>query len=176
MIRRKRQFPPKPIKPWKGPKPNLSMVVTPTCRVHFKDLEAYLKIVYKMYDYDVKRYTGARGDMTPEFDVTGVFPKTPNIWQRTDNIRRGRKTPALGLILNVLCVDGFIPAGKYVIDMTSGPDPIEVYRTALNESFDPLDMACVKIKEANRRDKDFMHQAKALDRRAIDFKKTQEKL
>jgi len=36
----------------------------------------------------------------------------------------GRK---LGLILNVLCVDGFIPKGKYVIDTSAPPNPIVRY-------------------------------------------------
>ena len=170
MIRRKPQ-PLKPLQPWKGPKPKLEMEVIPTCRVHFKTLEAYLWTIFKIPGYDVRRSTGARADMTPEFVVTGSLPMTGNMWQRIDSIRRGRRERNLGLILDVLCHDGFIPAGKYVIDMTQGPDPIEAYREALNENLDPLDTRCVQLKEGNRRDKVFMKRVKALDSRALEIRK-----
>ena len=164
MIRRKRYFPPKPIKPWAGPKPELRMQVTPTCRVHYQDLEAYLAKVYRMLDYSVRQATGAQADMTPEFIVTGRLP--PILNQQVDNIRRGRKTHRnLGLILDVLCVDGFIRKGKYVIDMTEEDKPLDQYRTALYETQNPLDSKCLKIRNKYKGDKEFIHQATIITRK-----------
>jgi hypothetical protein len=122
-----------------------------------------------MRGYDIRRSTGARADMTPEFTVTGILPDTPNLWQQVDNIRRGRSERNLGLILDLLCKDGFIPAGRYIIDMSTGPDPLDSYRDALHRTSDPLDVECMKIKEANRGDKDFTKQAAMLDKKVIEY-------
>jgi hypothetical protein len=122
-----------------------------------------------MQSYDVSLNTGAIGGMTPEFIVTGVMPDTPNIWQQIDNIRRGRGRN-LGLILDLLCKDGFIPAGKYVIDMTMGPDPLDQYRAALHRTSDPLDIECMTLKKTHRTDKSFVKQVAILDKRVLEYK------
>ncbi len=163
MLRRRRYHPPKPIQAWKGPKPQLSMLVSFACRVHFRVLEAYLAKVYKMRDYDVRLATGAQGGMVPEFSVTGELPPAANMGQQADNIRRGRRTRDLGLILNVLCIDGFIPVGTYTIDTTEDQTPIHTYAELLNRNYDPLHPACIALKEKHRHDKDFMKRAKALE-------------
>jgi len=169
MLRRTRYQPPKPIKPWEGPKPKLSMEVSLTCRVHFKDLQDYLFLVYKLRGYDIQQAVGAGRLMTPEFIVTGDMPNTPNLWQQIDNIRRGRSERNLGLILNLLCKDGFIPKGKYVIDMTPGPSPLDSYRDALHKTSDPLSVECLKIKETNKGDRDFVKAAAMLDKRVAEY-------
>jgi hypothetical protein len=107
--------------------------------------------------------------MTPEFNVTGSLPDTPNLWQQVDNIRRGRCERNLGLILDILCKDGFIPAGKYIIDMTPGIDPLDAYRDALHATGDPLDVECMTIKRENKADREFMKQATMLDRKVIEY-------
>ena len=170
MLRRKRYKPLKPVPPWKGPKPKLPMGVTLICRVHFRDLQKYLEKIFKIRDYDVQRNTGARASMTPEFDVTGILPDTPNIWQQVDNIRRGRSERNLGLILNLLCKDGFIPAGKYIIVMTPEAAPLDEYRDALHQSGDPSSAECIAIKRANQKDRNFTKQVAMLDRRLIEHK------
>ena len=108
--------------------------------------------------------------MTPEFIVTGILPDTPNIWQQVDSIRRGQRERNLGLILNLLCKDGFIPVGKYVIDMSVGESPLDQYRTALYHTSDPLDVRCMKIKTENKADREFIKQAAMLDKRVMEYK------
>jgi len=171
MLRRRRYHPPKPVQAWKGPKPQLPMLVSFCCRVHFRELEAYLAKVYKMRDYDVRLATGARGGMVPEFTVTGELPPAANMVQQTDNIRRGRRTRDLGLILNVLCVDGFIPIGTYTIDTTEDLTPINTYAELLNHTHNPLDPACIALKEKHKHDQDFMKRAKALELLVLEAKR-----
>ncbi len=165
----RRQRPQKPIEPWKGPKPKLPMQVTYLCRVHYLDLQAYLAKVYRMGDYDILRATGVTAGVCPEFIVTGNLPPATNISQQVDNIRRGRKTRSLDLILNVLCADGFIPRGKYVIDTTALPDPVSVYTQLLNEHQDPNHQKCVAFRKQNR-GPDFLRRAKVLDKLTLEFK------
>jgi hypothetical protein len=170
MLRRNRSKPLKPVNSWKGPKPKLEMKVTQTCRVHFKALQEYLTLVYKMRGYDIRRSTGARGYMTPEFNVTGCLPDTPNLWQQVDSVRRGHKERNLGLILDVLCNDGFIQPGKYIIDMKPGIDPLDEYRDALHKTGDPFDVVCMTLKRENQHDRVFMKQAALLDKKVIEYK------
>jgi hypothetical protein len=145
------------------------MEVALTCRVHYKDLQEYLALVYKMRGYDIRQVTGAGIHMTPEFIVTGSLPDTPNIWQQVDNIRRGKGGRHLSLILNLLCKDGFILAGKYVIDMSPGPDPSDFYRDALHRTGDPLSVECLKIKETNKGDQDFVKRVAMLDKKVAGY-------
>lgn len=168
MIRRKRLIPPKPIKPWIGPKPTLSMKIIPTCRVHFKDLEVYLAKVYRMQDYDIRQATGARADMAPEFIVTGI--PSALMTQQMDNIRRGHKTRNVGLILNVLCIDGFIPVGKYVIDISEKINPLDQYREALYRTQDQFSIECLRIREKHRGDRKFIQQITIFNERINKFK------
>ena len=97
------------------------------------------------------------------------MPNTPNLWQQIDNIRRGRSERNLGLILNLLCKDGFINKGKYVIDMTPGPNPLDSYRDALHQTNDPLSEEWMKIKETNKGDKEFVKGAAMLDNRVAEY-------
>jgi hypothetical protein len=123
MLRRYRpKKQPKPIKPWAGVKPQLPMQVTHLCRIHYIDLQAYLAAVYKMKGYNILFAVGITHGMLPEYIVTGALPSATNIKQQSDNIRRGRPTRNLHLILNVLCADGFIGKGKYIIDTTPRND------------------------------------------------------
>jgi len=116
-----------------------------------------------MRDYDIRLATGARGDMVPEYIVDGSTPPASNIGQQLDNIRRGRRTKDLGLVLNVLCMDGFIPIGKYVIDTCEDMKPINSYAELLNMYHDPLHPICLAWKAKHKNDKDFMRRTKALD-------------
>jgi hypothetical protein len=163
MIRRRRSRALKPIAPWQGPKPKLPMQVTYRCRVHFQDLQEYLATVYKMRDYDVKTATGATVECGPEFIVTNEMPAAANWAQQVDDIRRGRRTRNLGLILNVLCLDGFIPAGVYSIDMRPVPCPIIAYTKLLHKHKDPTHHACMAFKKAHP-DTAFTRRARTLDK------------
>jgi len=144
------------------------MEVSLTCRVHFDVLQKYLGKVFKINDYNIQGVTGSRAGMVPEFLVTGVLVDTPNLWQQVDGIRRGQRVRNLGLILDLLCKDGFIPAGKYVIDMTPGVSPLDEYREALYQSGDPSSVECQAIKTANKTTKDFTKRVALLDQRWVE--------
>ena len=163
------QRPPSPLKPWKGPKPRLPMRVTMCCRVHYLDLQVYLARVYRMRNYDLLKATGITNGMFPEYLVTGILPEAKNINQQTDNIRRGRRTRQLGLVLDVLCTDGFIPVGKYVIDTTLPPDPFLVYTRLIDEHQDPNHTECVAFRKQHR-SPEFQRRAKILDKLTLEFR------
>lgn len=163
MLHRTRPRTTKPQTPWKGPKPKLPMSVTLTCRVHYQDLADYLAQILKMKDYNILLAAGATNGMCPEYSVNGVLGVASNIQQQANNVRQGRRTRNLGLILNVLCLDGFIPKGLYVIDTHKRPGPIEEYTRLLNETRDPRHTRCVAFKKKHQKDKMFMERAHTLD-------------
>ncbi len=165
---------PKPIEPWRGPKPKLEMTVVQHYRVHFKVLEAYIAKVLKIKGYDIRKVTGARGAMSPEYSVMGLLSNTNNISQQVFDVRCGKRIRNLGLILAVLCLDGFIQPGIYVIDMTENGDPVEDYRKALNDSHDILDPLCLKIKEMLRGNRSDMRRVLQLDQQLMKLQKEQE--
>ncbi len=167
MIRAKRHKSPKKAFAWKGGKPKLSMSVLAMFRVNYRDLEKYLKLVYKMGGYSVKTATGTRGGGTPEIDVTGSLPAVANICQLIDNIRLGRRTRNLGLILDLLCKDGFIPAGKYIIDTNEIKSPIDTYAYLLNDTQDCLNPRCLAFKEEFNDDANFLKRATVLDSKLL---------
>ena len=156
MLRPQRYRPPSPIRKWTGEKPKLRMLMTCEYRVHYLDLQAYLAKVYQMEEYDVLLTTGAVHGDFPTYAVTGTPPDASNARQQMDNIRRGRRTRNLGLILNVLCLDGFIPKGKYVIDTRKPPVPSVVYTALLHKHGDPDHPDCVAFKkrQANAREQE----------------------
>lgn len=158
---------PKPLKPWKGPKPQLPMMVSKEFRVHYLDLQAYLAKVLRTRDYNLLQATGITHGLFPEYLVTGLMPPASNIGQQADNIRRGRRTRDLGLVLNVLCLDGFIPRGKYVIDTTVVPEPIAVYTSLMDEHLDPNHPECVAFKK-RQRNPEFQRRARILDKLTVE--------
>jgi hypothetical protein len=143
------------------------MQVTHFYRVHYQDLEAYLARVYRMQGYDFRLATGATPGMCPEYIVLGELPPAANARQQADNIRRGRRTRNLGLILNVLCIDGFIPEGKYVIDNHDRVPPITVYTQLVRRIGDPADRRCVEFRQKNKTDKHFLERAATVDRLVV---------
>jgi hypothetical protein len=145
------------------------MRVARLCRVHYLTLQAYLAKVYRMRDYDILGSTGAIG-IVPEYLVTGKLPTATNVDQQANDIRRGRRTRDLGFILNVLCADGFIPAGQYVIDTRVPPTPTVAYTRLLNEHRDPNHPECAAFRRKHR-DPIFKKHAATLDRIARDYLK-----
>ena len=174
MRHRSNPRPPTPVKPWTGPKPTLNMQIISTCRVHYKDLEVYLCKVFRMKHCDVLSITGSRGAMTPEIVVDGVIRDIGNLGQQLVDIRGGRQIRNLSLALNLLCKDGFIPKGLYIVDTTPLEKPIELYRRALNRVHTSFDAECLRIKNKNRKDARFMRQATLLDTKLIALQKEQE--
>jgi hypothetical protein len=114
-----------PPKPPGGPKPVLEMVQLPIFRVHYRRLEEYLAKVYRMEGFDFLLASGAVPGLIPEYAVSPTLPPAQDAHDRADAIRSGRRTRDVALILNVLCRDGFIPAGRYIIDTRPKPSPID---------------------------------------------------
>ncbi len=177
MLHRSRPPKPKPTPVWKGPKPKLPMGVTLTCRVHYKDLADYLAQILKMKDYNILLASGATNGMCPEYRVNGVLGIASNIQQQANNVRQGRRTRNLGLILNVLCLDEFIPKGLYVIDTRKRPGPVEEYTKLLNETRDPRHAKCVAFKKKHQKNKVLIERAHTLDTavRRLQREETNEK-
>jgi hypothetical protein len=164
---------PAPIKEWKGKKPPLPMKVAYRCRVHYLDLQAYLDKVYRLRDYDILKTLGVSHGECPEFLVTGRMPPASNVEQQIENIKRGRRTRNLGLILNLLCRDGFIIAGEYIIDTTKARKPINEYTELLSKHEDPEHQECKAFRKKHR-GQTFQRQADQLDRLAKEFKEERE--
>jgi hypothetical protein len=123
VIRRKRPRPEPVLKllPVPNPKPKLEMLVLPVFRVKYRKLEAYIASVYR-FEFDFLFATGQIAGQCLEYNVSGKLDG--HAWQqRAHELRCGIRTRDVSLILNVLVADGFIPAGKYIIDTHQPPKP-----------------------------------------------------
>lgn len=158
--------PPRPT----GPKPVLPMVQLPIYRVKQQHLEAYLAQVYQMEDFDFRTASGATPGMCPEYSVSSTLPSTWNTKESADHIRRGHRTMNVALILNVLCVDGYIPTGRYIIDTHPEQPPAQVYRNMLMQTEDPNHPMCIAFKHKHEHDRVFTQQAIQLDRMVTEQK------
>ncbi|MBX7133796.1 MAG: hypothetical protein K1X67_14070 [Fimbriimonadaceae bacterium] len=100
--------------PVPNPKPKLEMTRLPVFRVKQKHLEAYITSIYR-FEFDFLIATSQVAGMMIEFQVDGVIPS--EAWAaRAHELRCGKRTRDVRLILNVLAHDEFIPTGRYVID------------------------------------------------------------
>ncbi len=97
-------------------RPILEMTQLPIFRVHYRRLEEYLATVYRMECFDFLMASGAAPGLVPEYVVRPKLPPSSDSERQADVIRAGRRTRNVALILNVLCLDGFIPPGKYISD------------------------------------------------------------
>lgn len=167
MIRRPKT---QPVPAWSGPKPTLPMIKVPVYRIHYEDLQEYLLKVFRM-EIDVLAALRIPNGMFPEIIVTGRMPPAWNARQQADNIRRGRPCRNLGLILDVLCLDGFIPAGKYILDTHARQKPIDRYRETLQRVGDPLHQDCLALKEKYHGDRQFRQQAQLMDKAVLAYRR-----
>jgi hypothetical protein len=157
-----REQPPAKTSP-AGPKPKLEMVQLPIFRVHYRRLEKYLGAVYHMEGFDFLRAAGARPGLVPEYVVSPALPPSYDATRQAEAIRAGRRTQNVPLILTTLCIDGFIPAGKYIIDTRPEPAPIDQYRALLRKTGTPESKECVAFRQTRRGDKAFMRLAAEID-------------
>lgn len=141
-------------------KPKLKSQIIPVFRVHYQDLEQFVQEVFG-FEYDFLFATGFVNGMCPEYQVTGVIPSA--MTQQAQDLRSGRRTRNLALIVNVLAADGRIPAGKYVIDTHKRPSPTEVYRSLLLKTRDPLAPECLQFKDDHKDDPELMKRVTILD-------------
>lgn len=106
----------KPL-PVPNPKPVLAMTRLPVFRVKQRALEAYIASIYR-FEFDFLIATGQTAGMMIEFKIEGSIPG--ETWaRRAHELRCGKRTRDVNLILNVLAHDEFIPKGRYVIDTTA---------------------------------------------------------
>lgn len=146
--------------------------IPPFRRVHYRALEAYLARVYHLTGFNVLKAAGVVHDLYPEYLIQGIIPQ--NLRAQAGQIRTGAHCSDLGLILTVLCADGHIPAGQYVIDTQREPEPLEAYKTLLQHTLDPLDPECVHFKEKHRENSHFRKKARIIDRSLIEWLKQQQ--
>ena len=149
--------------PAAGPKPVLPMVQLPIFRVHYRRLEEYLVKVYRMEGFDFLRATGAGPGLVPEYVVSPALPSAHDAARQADAIRAGRRTQNVGLILNVLCIDGYIPTGKYIIDTRPEPTIIDQYRALLRQTGTPESKECRAFRGAHEGDMTFIRFASEID-------------
>jgi len=153
--------------PAAGPKPKLEMMQLPIFRVHYRRLEEYVARVYRMKGFDFLTASGACPGLVPEYAVSPTLPPSSDAQRQADAIRTGRRTRNVSLILNVLCVDGYIPAGKYIIDTRPEPLPIEQYRALLRKTGTPQSQECVAFRQSRRSDKAFIRLAAEIDNQVL---------
>ena len=146
--------------------------IPPFHRVHYRALEAYLARVYRLTGFNILKAAGATHGLYPEYLVQGVIPR--DLQAQAGRIRTGAHYSNLSLILTVLCADGHIPAGRYVIDTQREPEPLEVYKTLLQRTLDPLDPKCVRFKEKYRGNSHFRKKARIIDRSLVEWLKQQQ--
>jgi hypothetical protein len=139
------------------------MTQLPIFRVHYRRLEEYLEKVYRMEGFDFLLASGAVPGLVPEYVVSPTLPPSEDARRRADAIRAGRRSRDVGLMLNVLCLDGYIPAGKYIIDTRPEPAPIDQYRALLRKTGNPLSAECVAFRDAHRQDRVFTRIAAEID-------------
>ena len=139
------------------------MVQLPIFRVRYRRLEEYLAKVYRMEGFDFLLASGAAPGLVPEYAVSPLLPRSEHARRRADAIRTGRRTRDVPLILNVLCLDGLIPAGKYVIDTRPETPPIEHYKALLRKTGSRLSAECIAFRDAHQRDRAFTRLAAEID-------------
>jgi hypothetical protein len=131
------------------------MIQLPFYRVKQRDLETYLARVYRTNGFDFGRAAGTVPGMCPEYRVQATLPAAWTARDAADRIRRGHRTNNVGLILNVLCVDGYIPAGHYTVDTHPEPPPAQVYRDMLMRTGDPSHPDCASFRQRHCHDRTF---------------------
>lgn len=108
---------PRPVKPPRkmptNPKPTLEMLQMPVFRVHRNALESYITKVFG-FEFDFCLAAGVTEGMCVEYAVDGVLPSVE--WERrAGELRSGRRTREVRLILNTLAHDRYIPKGHYTV-------------------------------------------------------------
>jgi len=150
------------------PRQKLKIVFTPPiCRVHYQDLEAYLTQIYHFGSFNILKAAGVVNEIFPEYRIRGVIP--PHLQDKAKRIRAGHAGRDLNLILAVLCSDGHIPAGHYVLDTHKRPKPIKIYEILLRRTLNPRHPECVRFRERHRGDRHFCKKVRIIDRSLVGW-------
>jgi len=137
-------------------------------RVHYRNLKNFLSWVYHLRDFNVLRAAGATHGLYPEYLIKRALPAS--LLDHAARVRAGRPAD-LSLILTTLCVDGHVPPGRYVLDTTKRPAPIEVYKSLLRRHLDPLHPECIRFKNRHRSNPRFRKMSRVVDRSFIEWLK-----
>lgn len=162
-----RQPPPRqppPRRQHTGPKPVLPMVQLPIFRVKMADFEDFLHQAYGTEEFEFLVAAGIVAGECPEYIVRASIPEAHDYQRKADHIRNGGFSRNIPLILNVLCIDGLIPVGKYTIDTHPQPTTIAVYTALMKVKLDGNDPDCIAFKRAYRHDGEFLKRAERLDK------------
>lgn len=95
-------------------KPKLPMQQVPVFRVHYQDLERFVQAVFG-FEFDFLFAAGVTNKTGVDYKVTGEMPPTPSWIQKATELRQGRRSRSIPLILAVLASDQYIPVGYYTI-------------------------------------------------------------
>ncbi len=145
-----------------NPKPTLEMQHLPFFRVHYKAFERYVQIVFG-FELDYLLAAGVVEGCGVDYPVTGVLDTTA--WQQqAEELRKGKRTKNVHLILNVLAHDDYIPCGKYTIHTHRPPDPTVIYTQLLRQHQNALHPECMRFKNEHRDNATFMKRAAELER------------
>jgi len=71
-------------------------------------------------------------------------------------------------VLTVLWADGYIPAGRYLIETRPETPPVEHYKALLRKSGGPLSAECIAFRDARRQDRAFTRLAAEIDTAALN--------
>lgn len=153
ILNRERPVPkPKP-KPKPKNAPPLRMTQVPVFRVYYKDLEEFISKVYG-FEFDFLLAMGMKQEgIGCDFQIDGIIPNTDSIRRQVDQIRYGRRSKNVQLLLDLCVQDGYMPAGKYSIDTRPTVDPVQYYRQILSETGNPDDPKCAAFRSYVKRER-----------------------
>ena len=88
------------------------------------------------------------------------------------HVQPGQSTPQA--VAGVLCLDGYIPAGKYIIDTRPETPLSQVYRALLMKMGDPNHPRCAAFKREHHANRAFMQLAVQMDKAVAEAQREQE--
>lgn len=149
-----------------NPKPELLMRQLPAYRVHYRALESYVQKVFG-FEFNFLFATESAEGCTHDYIISGDIPTVALDKQATD-LREGKRTKNVPLILTVLVRDGYIPAGSYTITTTKPEDPTAVYTYLLRRTKSVLHPQCVAYKNEHINDPVFKQRAAILEQSLLE--------
>lgn len=145
-----------------NPKPVLEIYRVPVFRIHYKKFEAFVEKVFG-FEFDFLVAVGITEGQCVEYRVEGKLPTT-QYEQRAHDLRTGRKTKDVNLIMAVLAKDGYIPVGHYTVSTHPLPNDIVTYTDLVQRTHDTKSPECLAFKAARKGDAQFTQRAETLDK------------
>ena len=104
----------------------MKALVSWTYHVKHTDLEKEINDIYGM-EFDFRRATGFAHPDCPEYIVTGLLIASDSVRAQIKRIRAGKWYSNVGFLLNLLCAEGHLRKGKYVIKVQPEMDRKQIY-------------------------------------------------